>query len=263
MGRESRKIDKTHKAIMKISIIIATWNAAKTLRRCLDSIVPQLTDETELILIDGGSKDETNEIIDSYGSKIAVHVSEPDKGIYDAWNKGVRVAKGDWMMFVGADDVLLPDAIKNYMHFTENISYKDIDFISCRIKSVKEDRTFLQYTGKKWNYGKCRINMDVTHVASLTSMNYFNRIGLFDINYKICGDYELLMRGGKEMRPLFLDKVIAEMPIGGASFSVKGLKEQLEVKHATGKVPLIICYAIFSVQLLLFYTYSFRHSFKL
>lgn len=125
MGRESRKIDKTNKAIMKISIIIATWNAAKTLRRCLDSIVSQLTDETELILIDGGSKDETNEIIDSYGDKIAVHVSEPDKGIYDAWNKGVMVAKGDWMMFMGADDVLLPDAIKNYMHFTESISYNN------------------------------------------------------------------------------------------------------------------------------------------
>ena len=67
---------------MIISIIIATWNAAKTLNRCLDSIVPQLTNETELILVDGGSKDDTNKIIDSYGDKISVHISEPDKGIH-------------------------------------------------------------------------------------------------------------------------------------------------------------------------------------
>lgn len=247
---------------MKISIIIATWNAAKTLRTCLDSIVPQLTDDTELIIVDGGSKDETNDIIISYGDKVTVHISEPDKGIYDAWNKGVKTSKGDWVMFIGADDILLPHAVQNYLRFIENFSNKDFDFISCRIKSVKEDRTFLQYTGKKWNYEKCRINMDVTHVASLTSINYFKRVGLFDINYKICGDYELLMRGGKEMRPLFLDKVIAEMPIGGASFSVKGLKEQLRIKNIVGKVPLVVCYVIFCVQLCLFYTYSLRHSFK-
>ena len=73
---------------MKISIIIATWNAAKTLRRCLDSIVPQMTNQTELIIVDGGSEDETNDIIDSYGDCISVHLSEPDKGIYD--NPGGR-----------------------------------------------------------------------------------------------------------------------------------------------------------------------------
>lgn len=63
---------------MKISIIIATYNAAKTFIRCLDSIVPQLTNETKLVLVDGGSKDDTNKIIDSYGDIIAVHISELD-----------------------------------------------------------------------------------------------------------------------------------------------------------------------------------------
>ena len=110
---------------MKISIIIATWNAAKTLRTCLDSIVPQLNKDVELILVDGGSKDETNEIIDSYGDKVSVHISEPDKGIYDAWNKGVKVAKGDWVMFVGADDILLPSAIDTYLQTINNTAEID------------------------------------------------------------------------------------------------------------------------------------------
>lgn len=248
---------------MKISIIIATWSAAKTLKRCLDSIVPQLTDEAELILVDGGSKDDTNKIIDSYGDKVAVHISEPDKGIYDAWNKGVSKAKGDWVMFVGADDILLEGAIEYYLAYLNNISNAEVDFISCKIKSITEDGTFLQYTGKLWNYTRCKINMDVTHVASLTSKKYFEKVGVFNIEYKICGDYELLMRGGKRMKAKFIDFPIAEMPIGGTSFSVKGLREQLLIKNRVGKMPLVFCYFIFCIQLLLFYTYSIRHSGKL
>ena len=100
---------------MYISIVIATYNAGKTLCNCLNSIVTQLTDDVELVIIDGGSRDNTNSIIESYGSQIAYHISEPDKGIYDAWNKGVKKAKGDWIMFVGADDVLLPEAIQTYL----------------------------------------------------------------------------------------------------------------------------------------------------
>ena len=246
-----------------ISIIIATYNAAKTLKRCLDSIAPQLTNETELILVDGGSKDDKNNIIDSYGDKIDVHISEPDKGIYDAWNKGLKKAHGDWIMFIGADDILLEGAIEYYLANLNYISNTDIDFISCKIKSITEDGKFLQYTGKLWNYTRCKINMDVTHVASLTSKKYFEKVGVFNIDYKICGDYELLMRGGKRMKAKFIDFPIAEMPIGGTSFSVKGLREQLLIKNRVGKMPLVFCYFIFCIQLLLFYTYSIRHSGKL
>lgn len=247
----------------KISIIIATYNASRTLGRSLDSIVPQLTDETELILVDGGSNDNTNNIIKSYKNKIDVHISEPDKGIYDAWNKGLTEAHGDWIMFIGADDILLEGAIEYYLAYLNNISNNEVDFISCKIKSVTEDGTFLQYTGKLWSYTRCKINMDVTHVASLTSKKYFEKVGVFDIEYKICGDYDLLMRGGKRMKAKFIDFPIAEMPIGGTSFSVKGLKEQLLIKNRVGKIPLIFCYFIFCIQLLLFYTYSIRHSGKL
>ena len=243
---------------MKISIIIATFNAAKTLRCCLDSIVPQLTDETELILVDGGSKDETNAIIDSYGDKIAVHISEPDKGIYDAWNKGVKAAQGDWVMFVGADDILLPDAIANYLDFISTLT-AETDFISSKINYIDENGATLDISGKLWNYDRCKYNMDVTHVASLTSKRYFQRAGLFNIDYKIVGDYELLMRGGKEMVAAFMEKVNADMRTGGASFSVKALKEQYKVKRNVAKMPAILCWMIFCVQLFLFYTYKLRH----
>lgn len=140
-----------NKKLMTISIIIATWNAAKTLRRCLDSIVPQLTNETELILVDGGSKDDTNKIIDSYGDKIAVHISEPDKGIYDAWNKGVIHAHGDWIMFIGADDRLAQNALVEYLDFInkQNLEY---DLISSKRKMVTMDDKDIYEVGSCWTW---------------------------------------------------------------------------------------------------------------
>lgn len=244
--------------MIQISIVIATWNAAKTLNACLDSIIPQLTAETELVIIDGGSQDSTNDIIHSYGDKVAYTVSERDRGIYDAWNKGVEASKGQWIMFVGADDRLSDDAIVNYLQYIQTIP-NDIDFISAKINYVDHDGKTLDYTGRLWDYNRCRINMDVTHVASLTNRRYFERIGLFNIDYKIVGDYELLMRGGREMKPAFMNKIVATMCIGGASFSTKGLREQFKVKRAVADMPWIQCAMIYCCQLLLFYTYKLRH----
>ncbi len=242
----------------QISIVIATWNAAKTLVNCLNSIIPQLNEECELVVIDGGSKDSTNEIIASYGEKVSFTISEKDKGIYDAWNKGIKVSRGQWILFIGADDRLADDAIANYLNFIKTIN-PDTDFISSKIDYVDEWGNTLAFTGKLWNYNRCRINMDVTHVASLTNKNYFNRVGMFNTDYKIVGDYELLMRGGKEMKPAFMDKVVATMAIGGASFSTKGLKEQFRVKRNVAHMPWILCSIIYCAQIFLFYTYKLRH----
>lgn len=244
---------------MLISIIIATYNAEKTLKRCLDSIISQKDDSCEIIIIDGNSTDNTIEIVNEYKADIDYFVSEEDNGIYDAWNKGICKSKGDWLLFIGADDVLLEGAINSYLNFVKTHQASDYDFISSRIESVTEDGKFLQHTGRKWDYSRCRINMDVTHVASLTSRYYLKRVGLFNINYKICGDYELLMRGGKIIRSAFNNFVVARMPIGGASFSVRGLLEQRRIKREFGEVSIVLSNLILLFQLFLFYTYKIRH----
>ena len=100
---------------MYISIVIATYNASATLERCLKSIIPQMNDEIELIIIDGKSNDGTKEILNRYIEWISYTISEKDSGVYDAWNKGIKVAKGDWVMFIGADDILLPNALNVYI----------------------------------------------------------------------------------------------------------------------------------------------------
>lgn len=225
---------------MKISIIIATWNAAKTLRTCLDSIVPQLNKDVELILVDGGSKDETNEIIDSYGKKVSVHISEPDKGIYDAWNKGVKVAKGDWVMFVGADDVLLTSAIDTYLQTVNNtIDVNSYDYICAHNEYVDMKGKLLKILGDKPSWRAQRRGMAAAHVASLHNRhNLFETIGGYNLDFKICADYELLLRKKEKLRYLFIDAKIARMKVGGMSFSTRAIVEAYKIRKLHKSLPL-------------------------
>lgn len=100
-----------------ISIIIATYNAGSTLESCLKSIIAQKNDLIELLIIDGKSSDNTLKIVNAYRNQIDIFISEKDKGIYDAWNKGIVLANGQWIMFIGADDILYSDVLEGYIDF--------------------------------------------------------------------------------------------------------------------------------------------------
>lgn len=248
---------------MKISIIIATWNAAKTLNRCLDSIVPQLTNETELILVDGGSKDNTNNIIDSYGDKIAVHISEPDKGIYDAWNKGVKAAHGDWVMFIGADDILLPNAINRYMeaiHNTQNVN--SYDYICAHNEYVDMKGKLLKILGDMPTWSKMRRGMVAAHVASLHNRhNLFETIGGYNLDFKICADYELLLRKKDKLKSLMIPAHIARMTVGGMSFSIKAIVESYKIRKLHHSLSSVVNMLFFFRDWLAFKFFIFKNQF--
>lgn len=217
---------------MLISIIIATYNASNTLKRCLDSIVSQITSETELVIIDGGSKDDTNEIINSYGDKISVHISEPDKGIYDAWNKGIKLSHGVWIMFIGADDILLPNAVNTYLDTIKNtVNINSYDYICAHNEFVDMKGNVLKIMGKEPTWNRMRRYMSAAHVASLHNRkNLFNVVGLYNLNFKICADYELLLRKKGHLSYLFINTHIAQMRIGGMSFSVQAIIETFKIR---------------------------------
>lgn len=249
---------------MKISIIIATWNAENTLKECLDSIVPQLTEETELILIDGGSCDDTNEIIDSYGKNVSVHISERDKGIYDAWNKGVKVAHGDWVMFIGADDILLPGAISTYLDVirsTDNIN--TYDYICAHNEYIDNNGKLLKLLGAAPEWKFFRKSMNCAHVASLHSRrNLFETIGGYNLDFKICADYELLMRKKNRLRFIFVDKNIARMKVGGMSFSTKAIVETYKLRQLHKSVPSLLNKLLFIRDWLAYKFFIFRNLFR-
>lgn len=247
---------------MKISIIIATYNAAKTLKSCLDSIVPQMTKETELIIVDGGSKDNTNEIIDSYGDKVSVHISEPDKGIYDAWNKGVKHANGDWVMFVGADDILLPNALEEYLNVIESTNdISTYDYICAHNEYVDMNGKLLKILGENPVWSKMRKTMAAAHVASLHSRhNLFETVGGYNLNFKICADYELLLRKKENLKSLFVPVHIARMKVGGMSFSSKAVREAYKIKKLHKSLPIGINELFYLRDLLAYKWFKIRKS---
>lgn len=245
---------------MLISIIIATYNASKTLKTCLDSIVPQLCSGTELIIVDGGSKDNTNDIIKSYGDKVSVHISEPDKGIYDAWNKGVALSNGDWIMFIGADDVLLPNAVSTYLNTIKNTADIDsYDYICAHNEYVNEEGKLLKVLGEEPKWNKMRRYMAAAHVASLHNRkNLFNVIGLYNLNLKICADYELLLRKKDTLNSLFINAHIAKMKVGGMSFSISAINETKKIREMHHSVNALLNNILYVRDLFAFELFKLR-----
>lgn len=245
---------------MLISIIIATWNASKTIERCIDSIVPQLTDEVELIIIDGGSTDNTNEIISTY-DKVTYTISEKDRGIYDAWNKGIRVATGKWVAFVGADDILLPNSLKQYFEIISNtFNIDSYDYICAQNEYIDKKGKLIKTIGDEPKWAVFRKRMNVAHVASLhNKSNLFESIGFFDIErYHICADYELLLRKKDRLKSLFIQNHIAQMEVGGMSFSINAIIETFRIRRHHNSVGTLSNYFYFIRDLLAYYFFIFR-----
>lgn len=228
--------------MIKISIIIATYNAAKSLRNCLESVVLQLFDQCELIIIDGGSKDGTVEIIKSFRDCISFFISESDNGIYDAWNKGVKIAKGEWIAFIGADDELLPGAIEAYLKIIETTpNIEKYDYICAHNEHVDSNGKLLKVIGEEPKWPIMRKRMAPAHVASLhNKKNLFESVGYYDYaNFHICADYELLMRKKDKLKYIMIPDLIAKMEAGGMSFSSKAIIETYKIRKQHQSVSLL------------------------
>jgi len=221
----------------QISIIIATYNSGKTLKRCLDSIIYQLEEHDEVLIIDGGSKDNTMEIVESYGNKISYSISEKDKGVYDAWNKGVKAAKGQFVVFIGSDDEMLPNTMSLYHSFI-NKNGNDYDIICGKLYYVNEKGTVLRKVGEPWNWEKhCKRKLNFAHPGMLHNKRLFTRIGYFDLKYKICSDSDFLQRVGSEAKGGFIDNFLVRMSEGGVSDGYNAMVEGFITRKNNKCIP--------------------------
>lgn len=222
----------------KISIIIATYNADKVLQRCLNSIRHQKTEKVELLIIDGNSKDKTMEIVNKNKDIIDYTVSEPDKGIYDAWNKGIKASSGEWIQFLGSDDMLLDGAIVFYLDYLNKepgLDQYDIIFGRCWMVDEKGKR--LRVMGGEYSWEQFRHYMRLSHGSALHNRHLFEKVGLFSLQFRICADYELLLR--KILNAKYVDREIIAMQIGGMSNSIAGLVDTFRVKQYRKSAPTI------------------------
>lgn len=227
-----------------ISIIVATYNADLTIERCIKSIISQKSESLEFIIIDGVSQDQTIDIIKKYKTYIDYFVSEPDCGVYDAWNKGILASKGKWIMFLGADDVLLPQSILKYTNFLK--SNADFDIISAKASMVDKFGHEICIFGNKYDWSEFRKNMLFSHGTTLHNKKFVKRNGLFNLSYKICSDYEFFMRHGSTINAGYINDVMILFQSGGMSSTIKGQIETFRIRKFYGSCSYLVnCYLTF------------------
>jgi glycosyltransferase involved in cell wall biosynthesis len=240
---ENRTLLKRQKTSLKeplITIITAVYNDVIFLEEAINSVLDQSYKNIEYIIIDGGSTDGSLEIIKKYSNNIEYWISEKDNGVYDAWNKGINKANGDWICFLGADDFLLPDAIHVYVNNLE--SCFDLDYVSSKVILCDKNKKKIKTIGQSWEWNSFSKFMTVAHVGSLHNKYLFKKYGLFDTRYKICGDYELLLRARDNLKTKFIDEETCFMRIGGISNSnLRVFKETFKAKktHRTRNIFLL------------------------
>lgn len=236
----------------QISIIIATFNAANTLERCLQSIISQKQKEIELLVIDGGSTDGTLTIIEQYREQIDFFLSESDRGLYDAWNKGIHVAQGEWMWFIGADDYILPYAISTYLSFLHNHSKElsNLDLITAEENLVDLTGRKIKTIGKPFCWNEYRKLMLIAHGVTLHHRNLYTHYGNYDLNFPICADYEFLFRKGANIRSLHIPQTMLSFAIGGASYSWQSYVESFRIKQKYRAVSWLTNVYLFMRQVL-------------
>jgi glycosyltransferase involved in cell wall biosynthesis len=228
--------DKTQPVI---SVIIAVFNGAKTLQQCIDSVARQTYKNVELIIIDGGSNDGTVGMLEARRGDIAYWISEPDKGIYNAWNKGVRQANGEWICFIGADDFFWDEQVLEKIAAQLTGVPVGVNVAYGKIMLLNEQDEALYSIGDPWNEVKDRFRqvMCIPHPGLMHRRKLFAEHGDFDESFRIAGDYELLMRELPRKSGFFLPGIVAvAMRHGGISSDPKNVLVALnEVRRAQKK----------------------------
>ncbi len=204
----------------RISVVTATYNAVNFIENCILSVCEQTYNNLEFIVIDGNSTDGTKEILQRFTSNIDYFISEPDNGIYDAWNKALHQVTGDWVIFLGADDSF---ASKDSLAIAAD-HLKHVDS-SCRVayapvRRLHMNGTHGQIVGEPWEQAKDRLWKwsPIPHQGTFHHKTLFEIHGGFDATFKIAGDYELLLRELKNHDAFFLHIApIVLMREGGVS----------------------------------------------
>jgi len=220
---------------MRISVITACYNASETIGIAMESVARQSWTEVEHIIVDGGSTDETVDIICGFAKERRAQsikwISEPDEDMYDAINKGIRMATGDIIGILNADDFLLGDdtldrIAQEFLRASSDekkvdAAYADIRFVkdADTLDGLRKAQVLRYYSARRWQPWMLQWGYMPPHPGVYIRRDAFVRFGLYKVGYHIAADYELLIRflrkGGLTMR--HLDFCAVGMRMGGKS----------------------------------------------
>lgn len=184
---------QTQNNLIKISIITVCYNSAATIEKTLQSISNQTYTNIEYIIVDGKSKDSTVSIVKQHMGLITKWISEPDKGLYDAMNKGIAMATGDIVGILNSDDTFYNNTVlEEVAKFHTN---NNIDASVGNIVQHKEDGNIVRrYSSKYWKPEKLKIGFMPPHPSIFFKRRLFDRLGFYELGFIIGADYELISR---------------------------------------------------------------------
>lgn len=205
---------------LKISIITATYNSASTVVDAIESVNNQVYDNIEHIVIDGASKDDTINVVERVGKRVATIISEPDKGIYDALNKGINVATGDVIGFMHSDDIFYDTrAVEKIANaFTINGTdsvYGDLEYV----QKSDTNKVIRKWVSGNFTHDKIKNGWMPPHPTFYMSRKKYMELGGFNLGYKIAADYDSILRYlyKGEVTTHYIPETLVKMRVGGAS----------------------------------------------
>lgn len=200
-----------------VSVITVVYNGARFVEETITSVLTQADVNLEYWIIDGGSTDATPAIIARHADRLAGWISEPDRGIADAFNKGLERARGDYLMFLNADDALAhPHALADLVAFARENGWPDVAYGDCDL--YDPDSGALLYRTVV-NYDRARFLRCETlpHPGMLMHRRYFEKHGRFDLSFKVAMDYEMFLRGVPSAGAVRAPMLVTNVRFGGIS----------------------------------------------
>ena len=218
---------------LKISIITATYNSAKTIESTIQSVLSQTYPNIEHILIDGASKDSTQEIVQNFQNHHPSirYISEPDKGIYDALNKGVQLASGDIIGFLHSDDYFENELVIEQIINTFQLQQCDGVYGDLRYVSSENTKKVIRYwKSRDFNSVLIKNGWMPAHPTLYLKKEVYKKHGQFDLSFKIAADYDFMLRILKDdtLKFTYLPMVITNMRVGGASNTLGNIKLKMK-----------------------------------
>ena len=220
-----------------VTVVMPVFNNEDTLGCAIESVLSQTYNNIEFIIIDGGSTDKTLEVIRKYEDRIDYWQSEPDKGIADAMNRGVKAAHGDWIHILNSDDYYassdcIARVVKAMGGPKDTFYYFTLHFLEKSGKIRQQKYPF------KWlNRWKLYYSAYIAHPTLFVSKQQYQAVNYYDDTYKICGDHDLILKLCKVFKGCFVDIPVTIMRAGGVS-EMNMAKTFGEFKIATIKAGL-------------------------
>lgn len=244
-----------------LSIIVATFNVGGLLKSALDSITKQDYKDWECVIIDGGSKDCTLDIIKGYAAKDSRfrYISEPDDGIYDAFNKGWKKAKGEWVYYLGADDELTKDGFKKI--FSTQVNEYDIVY----------GNVIYKVTATKLNYRKTnslpslvKRNLQCSHQGFVMKRSAIKKnSGFNNKDYMICADYDLILRAYlNASKMIYIDANLAIFNVCGTSCSTVMYKECFLIRKRNKSIGVLNNVSLYIKGIVIFLLRKIKYAFN-